>query len=499
VGDISIVRKEFLDRVFAVEELGSLIDMLCQWYLLSVGGSGQQGQLLLEARIYCFPRSLGKAIADSLSSQLSGCQIVTIDPDELRVFAAAQSVNTPPSLEMWHTVLSDALTQGTCVRLRATIAGQMRAYNGGVDAGQTTFVFCGSPCDDSLLAKAIWKVGFDESFELVYRHAKWEEQDKLLEAFEIYFQRGVGGNDYTAAKQAMDQFGPKLKHLFRPRRDERRVMRLTRHLAELPDDRGPLAFLRRLGIPLLIGICAAAIPFIYSDSLLITLFCVAFATCGFFGAGKIAWKKMGRVRAYYKRMRRGLGMLYAKPIDYQQIDLSNEKTATFLKCSSELESLGARRLCDFGIHSVNGVQAGSRVYTLDDITISLALLRQSENLVYFPPRPIMLATTRFENGKRHTTINHPIRRKISRPGRSVRCFREHQWAKEVLEPHQKHVNRMIAEGNIPKAPCKTAAEEMEQMRKEHEEARELWKKKPYSWGDAIHDAFKYCRREYLRD
>jgi hypothetical protein len=72
-------------------------------------------------------------------------------------------------------------------------------------------------------------------------------------------------------------------------------------------------------------------------------------------------------------------------------------------------------------------------------------------------------------------------------------------AAEVLAAHRRHVDKLIAAGAFPKTPPMTPAAVIEQLRERYREGRELRKKSPFSWADAVHAAFKVCRREYLAD
>jgi len=83
-----------------------------------------------------------------------------------------------------------------------------------------------------------------------------------------------------------------------------------------------------------------------------------------------------------------------------------------------------------------------------------------------------------------------LRRDITR-----RCLLNEGGIDELLALHRRHVEKLIAEGAVPVAPPMTAAAILDEMRQDFEENREAWQKSPYSWGDALHDAFKICRRD----
>jgi hypothetical protein len=365
--------------------------------------------------------------------------------------------------------------------------------------GTTTFVFCGAPAAGAILVKALWVVGFDQSVQLLYRMAPWIPQAKLLEAFDLYQKQRVAGTPQEGAKWSYNLFGKEACHIFNARSTERNVLWITRHWAEMPDDRGPAAFARRLVLPLSAFACCLAIAIVCRDSWETTIVASMAAFFAFLWAARIVWKKAWRVIRYYTAMRRGLGQLYSAPIHRKQIDLSADKSPSLLKCSVEVAALGAQHLCDASIETARGVLDGNRIYTLAESTIALGLLRKTENYLIFPPRPILLVSTRFRDGTRHYTVNKPLYRKRSNPKTTRRCLLSEGGISEVLALHRRHVDKLIAAGAVPLLPPNTPAQLFEQMRHEHEESRKAWQKSPYSWGDALHDGFKVCRREDLAD
>jgi hypothetical protein len=506
VATLVVLRKQFLDRVFTLSELASFADMLRQWYLIQAGNAGPRGEVRCDAAVYAYPKPDVPRIIQSLTTQLPQAVFDQSNPDELRINGSPRSATDQPDLSVWRIVLSDPLLAHVCVLLRLTIHGPMQSAGETAGDGTTTIVLCGAPASDgAMLVKTIWRLGRDESMQMIYRAAPWPREQRLLEAFEMYMERvaeqGVIASTETPALASFSSFERGQKdRLFRARHTERKVMWLTRQLAELPDQRGPAAFARRAGLPLVCGIGAIAVPFILFASPLFTAIFVIGGITLLWSAGRIIWHKFSRVRAYYNRMRQGLGTLYANPVRYQQVDLSDDTTPTLLKTSTEVEALGATHVGDLSIATANKVAGGARIYRIgNDTTLSFALLRQTENLHLFPARPLILANTRFTDGRRHFTANHPIYRKPSRPQVTGRCLSNEGGPAETLELHRKHVERLIAAGAKPIPLASTPQQAVERMQQDHEESREAWKTSPYSWGDALHDAFKVCRRVYLKD
>lgn len=499
MGILCIARNTFLDRAIDFFELAALVNMLREWYGLRAAGAAHTGRVWCEARIYAFPRTATEGIRQAISARLPDCAVQASLADELAVIGPARAADAPADLRVWREALAEPLVQNVCVLLRLTIEGPVVRVNGSAGDGTQTFVLCGAPANGAFLLKAMWALRKDESMELVYRLSRWHAEAKLLNAFETYLGECTAGRSATAALAALRALGPEGGHLFIARRDERKVMWLIRQRTEMPDDRGPAAFARRVGLPLVGGLGLIALPVALDAAFPLVVVGLLAAGYLLWVAARIAWHKFCRVRSYRTRMRAALGKLYATPTEYRVIDLSSDQTPTLLKSSAELEALGARHVCDLDIATANSVEAGRRVFALGDATVALGLLRRTENLRYFPAKPVIVLTTRFADGRRHSTTNHPLYRKQSRPNVTARCLPVEGGVDEVYARHRRHVDRLIAAGAVPIPPAATAEQVLDQRREMHEEGREAWRRSPYSWGDALHDAFKVCRREYLAD
>jgi hypothetical protein len=220
---------------------------------------------------------------------------------------------------------------------------------------------------------------------------------------------------------------------------------------------------------------------------------------GFFWSGRVLFQKARRVYLFRKALRRGLGTFYSGQATFHRFDISADTAPTILKVSRELEALGASHVCDFRHVTRKGPSDGNRAYALADASIGLGFLRKAENLLYFPPKPIIVISTRFTDGKRHFTSGRPRYRKSSRPEWTGRCVLDNTGIAEMLASHQRHVARIKSAGSIPIPAPTTTEAVLERHRVEFEEGQKSWQKSPYSWFDALHQSFKICRREYLDD
>ena len=114
-----ITRDSFLDRVFDVDELTALTEMLRYWFQTSAAGRvGRSGDCRCEARIYAFPRSETEAIRQRLQARSRQAAIDTADPDQLVVTGPATPVTAPADVGVWRQILSDQQLQHACVMLR---------------------------------------------------------------------------------------------------------------------------------------------------------------------------------------------------------------------------------------------------------------------------------------------------------------------------------------------------------------------------------------------
>jgi len=497
---MEILRDKFVDRLLSASDLALLADMLRRWFLANAIDAEQSGEFQIAAWIFAFPQQRRKELIRSLSARVPEALFDDTDPDHVTIVDPAEHVEYPSQITLWRDLLAAPEIKQACLLFRMTFRGLVKNSRKHPERAATTLVLCGAPADGALLLKAVWQEGLDRGMVITHRFAAWEYETRLLGAFDLYLEQSVLGPRDAAAKQAYGYFSGKCRKLFLSQGDERRVMRLVRRQAEMMDERGPAAFVRRLGVPLLASaglstltvICAAECP-------ALTLPCGVGALWMFLRASRIAWMKFERIYSFRRRMRRSLATLYSAPTEYSPIDLSRDENPALVKYTAELEDLGARHICDLQYKSARRIGDGGRYYILGDALVVMSHLRKTEKYLFFPARPVLIISTEFRDGRRHYTVNQPDYRKSSRPEFSRRCVLNAGGAAEVLAAHRRHVDKLVAAGASPTAPPLTEAAVIELLRQRNQEARESRKASRYSWGDAIHEAFKVCRREHLVD
>jgi len=303
MGIFCITRKQFLDRLMDMDELTAMTDMLASWYS-SRTTNGVSGTWHCEARIYCFAHSERERILNSIQARLPGAGIDSSDPEELHIIGASTGAGQDPDLSVWNVILSDSSAENLCVLFRITFAGDVFGLGRKLSHGQSTIVLCGTPVSGQLLVKAIWHLGYDERMQSVYRAAAWRLEPQFVEALDAYLLNRREHRDDCAPAPAQ------LRRLLQTERQERKVMLLTRHIAELPDERGPAAFAVRFGGPLFAAIvCFAVIPFLGHGMprLLVRLALLGPVMLGI--AAWVAVKKLLQIRRYCNRMRGNMGKL----------------------------------------------------------------------------------------------------------------------------------------------------------------------------------------------
>ena len=495
----TVMRKQFVDRPLDTNELTALTDMLWLWWCRRVSSDNVAGVVQAEAIIYCFPRpeidSLRQAVTSAATTPLT---LGENSDNELVVAGPALSGETAPDLAAWQAVLATPAVESACVRLQLSFEGSVVSYDRRPGEGRTTFVLIGTTTQGNFELKTLWKNSRGDPFNEVHKKAAWPEEANLLEALRIY----TGHRDHDAheaATFAWRAMGKPARQLFTSDRDRARVLKIVRRRVELRDERGPAAFARRVGVPLLVAIAITAIAFQVRSNLTVALLCVTLAVIELYKAVQRFAQKVAKVRRYYTRMRAGLGKLHSSPVKHRPIDLSQDRTPTLRKCTIELEALGATLIGDVGIDTAKQTFDGNRIFHLGTASVALLMLRKTEAYLFFPPKPILAAVSLFDTQMRHQTINQPRYRHLSRQDVSIRCTPDEVTTVELLEVHERCIAKRVAAGAKILPPPKTLQEHLDWMQKDNEQARIEFQRSPYSWSDAMHDAFKVCRREFLRD
>ncbi len=494
------MRREFVDRLFSAGDLAALADMVRRWFLARAIDAEQTGQFQIEAWIFALPQQRRKELIRSLSARVAEATFDDSDPDHVTAIDPPETLEYPSQITLWRELLAAPEVKQGCLTFRMIFRGTLKNLRGLAEEGTATFVLCGSPSNDGLLVKAIWQEKLDRGSALTSRLAAWYLEKRFLEAFDRFREQCGKIERDAAAGMAYDYFSVESKRVFWSHSDEERVMQRVRQRVELPDERGPAAFARRCGVPLLTAIVLGTLVAIFFNDFPLLAIAVGVSAFWMFArSARIAWSKLWQIVRYHRAMHRGLGTLHSAPIEYTKADLSTDPNPTLLKYSAEIEDLGARHICDLVHRTARGTSDGSRYYQLDDALVSLGHLRRTENFLFFPARAVLLITTEFRDGGRHVTTNHAHYRRKWRTGNTRRCVLNAGGAADVMAAHRRTLEKRFAAGAVAKAPPGTPEALIAHQEALNAEARDNWKKSPYSWGDAFHQAFKICRREYLVD
>ena len=499
MGTFCLLRKTPLGRRMDAGELAAFADLLWYWFHARREAVAGPSGCSFGAHVYAFARGRTAAIRAAVAARLPTASIDTSDSDELRVVGPVVAADELPDPSLWREVLAEPAVADTCLRLRITLTGAFARANGVHRDGTSTFVLCGSPTADAgFVLRGLWRLGRDERMQAVFRGARWQQEPAVLAALDLYLA-DRSADPTRAAEAARRSLGPDVAHLFWSDRTEGRVLWLTRQLAELPGERGPAALARRVTAWGTVAAALATVAVLNRTNLPIVLLALYLTAWAVGVPGRIVVRRARRIATNRRRMRDVLGGLYGRPLDARLTDLSADRDASLLKFSAEVEDLGGRHVCDVSLVAGKTTYDANRLYVTADAVVALALLRQTETLRIFPGQPILSVTTRFADGSRQVTINRPVYRKPRDRRAEVRCLPERAGPSDVLNLHHRRVRRRVAAGGIVVPPGTAPADHLAVLHADHERERQLWTDHPYSWSDAVHAAFKVCRREYRAD
>ena len=498
---MEIVREKFVDRLLSATDLAVLADMVRRWFVGVAIDAEQSGDCKNAAWIFCVPQQRRKELIRLLSARLPEASFDDTDPDHITVTDPPETLAYSSQITLWRQLLEAPEIANACLLLRMTFRGIVKNSRSHPEVAAVTFALCGAPLDGSFLLKAVWREGLDRGMVRTRHLVPWKQETTLLEAFDLFRERSALEDRDAAAREAYRFFRRRCPPLFQSQGDERRVMQMIRRRVETMDERGPAAFARRCGLPLLagVGLCVLA-AVLFNDFSILAIAPGGAALAAIAVAGRVTWMKLRQIRRHYKSQRKVLGAIHSAPIEYEQIDLSGKRDPTLLRYSTEMVDLGARHIGDLRPIARGVRDLGFRYYATNDALVAIGLLESTKGQkLFFPARATVMCGTRFKDGRRHLTKNRPEYRKNPWPQVTMRCVLNVAGASDVLAAHRQCVEKLTSGGSVPLPPPKTPNEVIERLLEQRAEDRELWKKSPYSWGDAVHAAFQVCRREYLTD
>jgi hypothetical protein len=474
----------------SLEDLAALVELVQRLYLVSHQHPDDPGQRQLQARVYMLPRPKIPVLRQALFSRIANATFDDSDPDCLCINGPRQSCLAPIDISHWRELLKELSRVNCCIMFRITIQGPMFNAHHIRSSGQSNLILYGEPAANGYLLKAIWMHGRDPSPQLLYKITKWPPEDTCLAGLDIY--RNTPNE--TGLLKALNFLRESYFPLFVADEDERNWIRKLRRTTELKDDRSPLRFLIRLfaGLPLLVALGLSLALWRQPVAVLAIL---VIGTLLSIPAFKMIYKKWKLMHAFYKGMRNSLGKLYSGPIQMKVADHSNDATPTVLKTTSDIFAIGGKMFCDFNVTTPSPKTVGVRVFILDHMFIETTVVRLAAPFVKFPPDPVIVLNTRFTDGRRHGTIWRKAYRKRVNLSVSGQSMNEQGSLQDMIDTHRRAVDRMIASGAVPFTP-QTPEEYIALHQQEHMTACENWAKSPYSWADALHEAFGICRREY---
>ena len=549
---VHLTRKQFLDRPMTTAELRALGEMWRGWSGIPHGTRpGGWGKYRLACRISGFARQDADAFRADVSAHVAdfGGRLERYDEDTVEVVGPDLPASQPFDVGLWAELISAPACAGMCLMLRLRVRGTPDVATGS-GTPQSTLVLFGQSLGARFLAKALWVATSGDETESIYHRTDWPSERRFLNAFEVFRHveslppalpgcpvsfrcsdayeasltvaalRALAGPSVplgddgfmvwaeaptVACAQAASHtrfFRSTKNPLFLTPREARLAVWMTRMWVELPRDRTPGRFAVRLGIPL--AVCGALTWAIFASDpqdvvLRGTLAVPAFAALCL--AVRIAVKKVQLIRRVHARMHAALSKLYAhssshEPADLCALGLGDDPSVA--KYTSDMAAIGGEHVGDFRIVAEGAPRNGFRMYRLpsEHTVMVVIFMNRTNNLHFFPARPLLACKTHFRDGHRHSSSSGRGDRKLRRPNVSHTCVRNGN-PDEILAVHRAAVRKLIAAGHEPLEPPRDAAALLALDKQESEEARAFYRaRSPYSYGDAVYWAFDVMRREY---
>lgn len=213
---------------------------------------------------------------------------------------------------------------------------------------------------------------------------------------------------------------------------------------------------------------------------------------------RVLWTKVKVIWQFHRRMNRGLSALYAKPLAFEKrvIETALLAEPALRKYSGDLVAAGAEHCYDFRLVHQGEHESICRLYVdrAAHAYIGLSVMTRAGQFHLFPGKPIFVLTTYFNDGTRCATISSAKTYRKAMDPRVVAAARAGTSdPAAMLRIHRTLVEREVATGRTaePVDPESFGQRTVD----EHAESQSYYATHPiYTWGDALHEAFKVPRK-----
>ncbi len=501
----SLMRKEFLDREWAAEDLDAAAEF---WLRLYESAARSQRFTAtpahaIEIRLRGFPRRDGRAICGELcrrvaTSDIPAPEVYLHDPDTLVLTSGEIPGSESPPDGLGVPLLAGAPFDGLMAEVRVQAIGR----EGNIvrrSKVESTLVMVGELRGGKLLVKALWRSGSAGWEEHLSWDAPWNEQAEWLAALE----------QFRETEAIPDKLA---KQLFLTRGADRIIGWIIR-LIHVP-----------LGKPRLAGLVKRLLIFtaIFTPIGLATYWAIdterrlalGVILLWFFWA---AWLARAFLRNEYHlwvggfaEFHRRYSQLYEEAVKVMPLAGSEAALRTdqpwLRKFTADLEAAGFARAGDLRVEPELAGPGLIRVFLAPDgatylnVVFSYATDRDPERaLQVWPGGMVLVAVTYFRDGGRVISVNgmhNGYRKALSGPEVVMRVFQDAEEPLDFTSRHLAVVEEYAKEFGRPPLQHERWEVQVRRLNDAQEEERRLYGERPYTRGDHWYWYIQRPRREY---
>ena len=478
---LSLMRKDPMDRTFSGEDLRSLVQLLLDACALAGNATPQ---VALTATLWGFERVHGEGLRAQLAEEL-GEGVRLRDPDTLELTTPLDltSGSAPAALATYLEGLAEFHEESLLLELRLRFSLPQ-------EQEERAFVLHGVLERGKFVLQGLWRTGEGDFQDDTYQFNPWPDEKKLLQKL----------HDFSRSEGALD--AAFCKELF----PDRSTKAAGGAVVWLLSYKTPQEWFQRLGVTLglFLGVLTLMSTGIAPFLSIFLGFGVALTGLAFLGVLGLRLYMIYYCRTQMSAMNK---RLYTAPLVFTQADLSQDPVAqgdiALRKLTQDIEALGAKCVGDVTSSSLpTEMGAFLRIFCTDDGTaLMLILLHHNNQTQVRPSKANFLIRTELENGGRCVTVNNDGGYRKPFPGLSVvaRVFTKARHPADLLRKHR-HVLALTEQRQSTRRRPLAPHEILETEVLYHEQLRTVIQKVGYfGWGDAFRMSFQKPLLQYHQD
>jgi hypothetical protein len=491
----TILRSKFPDTPLDAALLESAARLWLEWHLQALTGRLLSSHAFhrVEALLWGVPRPDIEAcrarLARRAAQELPDSSVALCDSDTLTVTTPWREISQPAALARTAGMFGEGF-EGMRLVLRLT-AGEWRGTPDGRPLMEGTLVLCTELRGGVPRLKGTWPGDLSGSGETPFHFAPWAGEAGFWEAV----------NEFRETGEA-----PRCRERLFITPARQRFRRASRWLqVDVGEQRTLPAFVTRtVAFGSIAAASFTAICLAPSVPLILLAAPVGLLSLRWFLRTVI--KKAMNVANFHHNMKSRLREVYSQPLKYLPVNLAEAgpwPEASTAKFTREAEQLGFVHWRDVRRDdSRDNVPGGTSFYRLFALPsrrtyLFLSLMHATRLHTQFPAKAWFASMTYFADGLRlFITNEHGGYSRPRDPLAIARHFPEAKDVAELMEMHRPIVQRLTAEGK-ELAPLVIADELITRMEADHLRIAEFARQAGYfTWGAAIHQSFRWIRREY---